>query len=299
MTTTESDIWSLAGVYTFPTAPAQMDVISSNAVDFGLAIFSGTASGGNSTSLLDATKDFTAGTAVAPGDCVILDRAGTTPEWGFVTSGTATGLYFSNGFSSTGSASGRSYWVLDKSAFSGTHAIIYEYLDGNYATHKEIVIMKGTSATNTLNTDVFRIQSFRVIATGNLNRASGNLSIRLAGGASTYSYITAGFTRARNTVYTVPAGKTLYVVQFCASYGYTANNAVHYARLYIRANVELATGFNTQSIFYPYAEVITANTSQLVNLQVPIRFPAKTDIKASGIASVAGIATIALRGWQE
>ena len=51
MTTVESDIWSAAGVYTFPTAAQQMEFLSSdNTADIGTSIFSGTSDGGSTTS---------------------------------------------------------------------------------------------------------------------------------------------------------------------------------------------------------------------------------------------------------
>ena len=86
--------------------------------------------------------------------------------------------------------------------------------------------------------------------------------MRATGDTPVYSYISAGFTRARNAAYTVPAGKTLYVTEFAVAYGYKTNTT-HYCRIYTRANMEAATGFNTGSIFYPFTEVICSNNSQL------------------------------------
>jgi hypothetical protein len=159
-------------------------------------------------------------------------------------------------------------------------------------------LLNGTTAVATVNTDLFRINSFRVIATGTGNRPVGNLSCRATADTPIYSYISAGFTRARSSYYTVPAGKTLYVVSFTVGYGYSTNQT-HYARIYTRANIDASTGFNTGSIFYPFTEVICANTSQQVTLEIPTKLPAKTDFKTSGIATYSGIAAIALRGWLE
>lgn len=298
MNATESDLWSAAGVYAFPAAAQQMEVVSSNAGDASTAIKAGTSTGGSTTSLIDTGANFTAATAVVAGDCVLLDKSGASPEWGYVTAVAATVLTVAGGFSAGGSGSGRAYSVVDKSAQTGAQAVKVEYLDGSYQTKAELVILNGTTPVDTVNTDLFRINSFRVIATGTNNKPLGNLSLRNTAGTVTYSYITLGFTRARNSAYTVPAGKTLYVTEFTMGYGY-ATNQTHYCRLYTRANVEASTGFNTGSIFYPYTEVICANTSQLVRLDCPTKLPAKTDIKISGVASFAGIATIALRGWLE
>jgi len=299
MNTTENDLWSLAGVINFPTAAMGMEVVSSNNVDdIGTQIKSGNSTGGSATTLVDAAANFTAATAVAIGDCVILDRSGASPEYGWVTAVTsATELAIAGGFSSGGSGSGRAYVVLDKSATLGAHAVKIEYLTSTFATKTEIVILNGTTEVPTVNLDLYRINSFRMIAAGTNNRPTGNLSLRNLANTPVYSYITATFTRARNSAYTVPAGKVLYVTEFAVSFGYAANQT-HYARLYTRATQN--AGFRTPGIFYPYTEVVCANSSQLVRLDIPTQLLSGVDIKVSGISSTTtAIATVALRGWLE
>jgi hypothetical protein len=319
---TEADLWSKAGAYVFPAAAMAMQVKSSYAAadatrDIGTVLF-GNVEGANqaiiadsastTTALYDADVDFT---GVAVGDCILLDPKGATPEWGYVTgiAGAATGtLNVAGGFSAAGapyqSGAGRAYTVVDQSAYSGAQVVKIEYLTTAYATKNILIVLNGNTGVNTEGTDgnalsdLYRIQSFRVIAAGSAAKPTGNLSLTDTTPTVTYSYITAGFTRARNTVYTVPAGKTLYVTEFAVAYGYKTNTT-HYCRLYTRANMEAATGFNTGSIFYPFTEVICSNSSQLVRLDVPTKLSAKTDIKVSAIATFAGAASVALRGWLE
>ena len=126
--TSESDIWGLAGLYVFPTTAQQMAVSSSNANDTGTVIFSGTSTGGSTTTLIDTGKDFTAGTPVAVGDIVILDKSGTTPEYGYVTGVAATTLTLTGGFSSGGTGSGRAYSIVDQSATTGLQVVKVAYL---------------------------------------------------------------------------------------------------------------------------------------------------------------------------
>jgi hypothetical protein len=322
---TEADLWSATGVYAFPAAAMAMQVKSSYATanatrDIGTVIF-GNVEGADQTiiadagstaiSLYDADVNFGGGTAVAVGDCILLDPKGTTPEWGYVTSiaDAATGtLGVAGGFSAGGApyqnAAGRAYTIIDKSEYSGAHAVKIEYLTSAYATKSILVVLNGNTGVNTENaagtalSDLYRIQSFRVIATGSGNKPTGNLTLTDTTPTVTYSYISAGFTRARNAAYTVPAGKTLYVVQFAVAYGYKTNST-HYCRLYTRANMEAATGFNTGNIFYPFTEIICSNSSQMVELDVPTKLTQKTDIKVSALATYAGAASVALRGWLE
>jgi hypothetical protein len=271
-----------------------MQVLSSNNIDdIGSIIFSGNSSGGSITTLVDVTKDFTAGTAVAVNDVILLD---TTNDYGFVTSVAATTLTCSGGFSSGTSGDGQAYRVIDSSATSGAQAVAVEYLDTNYGTQWEYVVLNGTTVVNTVATDIFRINSFRVIAAGVNKKPTGNIVIRNTAGTPNYSYITAGYTRARNSAYTVPAGYTLYIAQLTYSFGYAANQT-HYSRIYGRATQNNL--FRTDGIFYPFTEVICANSSATINLDFPSKFLEKVDIKVSGVATVTGSADIALRGWIE
>lgn len=304
---TESDLWSAAGVYVFPAAAQQMEVVSSdNTQDIGTVI-KGDAVGntvqsdpdGTTTTLTDADVDFTAATAVAAGDLVILDPHGTSPSFGFVTGVAAHTLTVAGGFVKGDSAASRYYAVIDKSAHTGALAVGIQYLDANYTRRGEIVVLNGTTPVDTVGTGLLRINDMRVIGTGSNNKPVGNISLRNTAGTTTYSHITLGYNMARDGFYTVPANLTLYIVQMTPGFGYAANQT-HYARIYLRANKDTIQSFNMGSIFYPFAEVVCANTSTPVEFVSPLVFPQRTDIRVSGIASTAtGIATVALRGWME
>ena len=163
ITTTEEDIWSAGGSYVFPTGATAMAVIGGATDDGSPAIFSGTSTSGSLTTLTDTGKTFNAGATAAIGDCVILDKAGTTPEWGYITGVSANTLTIAGGFSSGGTGSGRTYDVVDKALSVGAQAVKIEYLDTAYVTKSEIVILNGAAEVN-LTGQPFRINSFRVIA---------------------------------------------------------------------------------------------------------------------------------------
>ena len=304
---TESDIWSKGGTYVFPTSAQQMEVVSSdNTQDIGTVI-KGDAVGntvqadadGTTTALEDDDVDFTAATAVAIGDCVILDPHGGSPSWGYVTAVAAHTLTVAGGFAKGYSASERYYAVIDKSAYTGAQVVAIQYLDDTYTRKGEIVVLNGTTAVDTIGTDFFRINDFRVLATGSGNKPVGNLSLRNTAGTVTYGYITLGYTIGRAGIYTVPDGFTLYITHITMGFGYAANQT-HYARLYLRSNEDPVTGFNTGNILYPEVETVCANSSTPVSLESPLKFSEHTDIKASGIASTAtGIGNVVMRGWLE
>lgn len=304
--TTEEDIWSAGGSYVFPTAATgQMEVVSSLStadVDIGTILFTGTCDvDGTATTLLDAGVDFTA--TAAAGDVLVIEKAGATPEWGIITAVANGSLTFAAGLSSGGScATARTYQVLDASAAKGAMAVHVEYLTSAFAEKSEIVILNKNTPVPLVNNDVYRVNSFHVIAVGTkataLNAPGGNLSL-MKNGALTYSYITAGFTSSRSSIYTVPAGKTLYIVQFSGSFGSSGSPNKEYARIYIRANVDGSSGFKTGSLFFPYSEIMAQNSTIAVELTIPTKLPAGTDIKISATASAAGAVSTVMRGWLE
>ena len=58
-------------------------------------------------------------------------------------------------------------------------------------------------------------------------------------------------------------------------------------------------GFRTGKIFYPFTEVSLQNNSLQIIFTEPTKLLSGVDIKVSGLATAAGIATCSLRGWLE
>jgi hypothetical protein len=299
-----TDVWSYSAsqaVYLFPTAAMGMEVTcQNNTDDIGTAIKTGTSTGGSLTTIIDTAANFTGATAVAIGDCVILDKAGTSPEYGYVTAVTsATTLTISGGFSYGGTGALRGYHVIDTSATAGAQAVEINFLDGSYVQQREIVILNGTAVVPTVKLTLFRINAFRVITAGANKIPTGWISLRHLGDTPVYSYITAGFNRARNAMYTVPAGLSLYVTDFNAGYATTGNANKEYARITTRANIDPTTKFKTDGMFYPFTDAVCQNTTINTVLTIPTKLAEKTDIKLSVIASSTGIVITTLRGWLE
>ena len=298
---TEETLWSAGGDYVFSKGEAQLEVVSSSAgdEDTGTIIHSGTSTGGSTTTLIDTGADFTAGTAVTVFDTIILDKSGTTPEWGFVTGVTATTLTVV-GFSSGGTGDARDYNILDYSADTGVQAVFCKYLDDEFVGHDEIIILDGNAAVATIGTDYYRINGFRVIAAGALGYAVGNITIQGLAGGTVYGHITLGYTYARQAVFTVPSGKTLYVNSFNAAWSSPNDSKVQTARVILRANMEHRNHFNMKHMFFPYIEVMVTNEDINVRNDIPLQIPEKTDVIVSIISTSAageGPATCVMRGW--
>jgi hypothetical protein len=303
ITTTMEDIWSAGGTYVFPLSALAMQVVSSSAgdEDLGTVIHSGatTGSGGSTTTISVTGENFLTTTAV--GDLIILEAAGTTPEWAYITEVTSnTVLTFAGGLSSGGTGASRgTYSVIDVSATTGAHAVKIDYLDSTYAAKSEIVILNGDTAVATVAT-MLRINSFRVISAGTTGACVGNLTLEAVVGGQDYGYITAGYTRARNNMYTVPLGKTLYVNMWQVGAATNNDTKVQTARVMTRANREPATGF-LSNCFYGYTEMLVTNENGGIYFPIPTKLAAKTDIKVSaiGLTGFSGSVTSVLRGWLE
>jgi hypothetical protein len=303
--TTERDVWSYGATQALvgiPTAAMTMYATSSEATaDKATVLATATAdAGGSTTTLVDADGNFVVA-GVQVGDVLILDKTGTTPEWGYITTVAATVLTCSNGFSSGGVGTLRGYDVLDVNAAgqTGALAVKTEYLTTAYAEKSAITILNGTAEV-AVAADMFRVNSFRVIATGSGNKPVGNLSLKIAAAGTTrYSYMLAGYTRARNSFYTVPAGKTLYITEWNIGWATPNDTKFQTARFYMRANIEPSTSFNVGSIFYPYKETIVTNAQELITFLIPGKYPAKTDIRVCGLAFNAGSGAAAsvMRGY--
>jgi len=304
ITNVEEAVWSAGGKYPFLKGADMLEAYSDdNTQDIGSILFNTTSTGGSTTTLEDSGVDFTAGaTPVAVFDCVILDKGGAVPEWGYVTGVAATTLTIAGGFSEGGTGASRDYIVINKTAYTGAHAIKISYLTTAFAVKEEIVVLNGTTPVNTVNNDFYRINEVVLISAGTLSGSLGNVSVRDASGAPIYAYITAGYTRARQLVYTVPAGLTLYITSFNCSWASPNDTKVQSLRMILRCNQEQTHHFLTGDLFYPIAESMVTNQAITINFDVPLKFPAGVDIYVAGIATNAagsGPATGVLRGWTE
>ena len=300
--TTVKDVWSYTDTtINLPTTGTAMEVYTNNAQDLGTVIRGPLTAdaGGSTTSLVDASEDFTAATAVAIGDLVILDKAGTTPEYGFVTGVSATTLTISGGFSKGGTAASREYYIVDTSATSGAHAVRITYLTTAFAEKSEIIICGGNATgVNLVNTDVYRVNSMRVISLDSGTGIGAAAAIQLQdadGTAPIYSYITAGYTRARNSIYTVPAGKTLYICQLNAGY-VTSTNQVQNDRIILKATQD---AFFRTNCFQAQAEILCANATGIAEFILPLKIMSGVDIKFTAVPTANGQVTTVLRGWIE
>jgi hypothetical protein len=179
---------------------------------------------------------------------------------------------------------------------TGARTITVYYLDGSYAEKQVTVTMNGTSTVQ-IGTDVFRIQNVRVSTAGSLNATAGNITI--ASGGVTYGYIRAGKTRQRQCIWTVPAGKTLYITEI----NFSASNmgSTKYSRFTLKATYDDKAGSVLRAEFFmPFIETGLMNDNYIRRLYPPVKLPATTDLKVVCTTNDTGsVLTCGLRGWTE
>jgi len=182
---------------------------------------------------------------------------------------------------------------------SGARTVKIWYLTSAFIEKSETISLLGLTPVATAATDIYRINAFRIMTAGGTGAAEGTIDIRHVANTPIYSRISIGNTRARNSIYTVPTGKTLYIAQLSFSCGNSAGG--RYCRFTLRATYDdIIQGLST--LFYPYYEIGIEDGAFNTALEFPLKFPTGTDIKISVIGDAGNsdaICTSAYRGWLE
>jgi hypothetical protein len=179
---------------------------------------------------------------------------------------------------------------------TGIHAITIHYLDGTGAKKSEDVTLNGTAVVATSNTDYYRVLSVRAKTVGTGGYAAGVISVRHLADTPVYATIEQGQTRSRLGIWTVPLGKTLFITSISIGASLAAQSGATFT---LRATYDhLAAA--TRTFFIAHAEVVCGNNGLYRPFELPMRFPAGTDIKVSArtIANNTAV-SVGLRGWYE
>lgn len=172
----------------------------------------------------------------------------------------------------------------DTAAGTGVQTLEIEFLDSSGAEQVETIVMNGTSPVATASTDIDRVQWIHGITVGSNAVAEGNITLRqsTAAGGEIYEYVASGGNQSLSARYTVPAGKTGYVM------GWHASAIVKIIDFRLRATVDRFTR-NLQDAFnFQDAMVLDDAPSGWIPFNVPRQCPATSQIKVSGVSQAAG-----------
>jgi len=192
------------------TAAEPVEVFSSSANDASTLLSSGTATGGSSTTLIDTGATFSTDT-VAAGDLLIND---TLVDHAVITGVTETTLTVWRWAYGTTPVSTNAYRVAT-AASTGLVAMRLDHLLGaSYAQTSEYILTNGTTGVDTTGSYI-RCARMSGLCAGNINGANiGTITLRQkTTTANVFDIIQVGYNQTMNAAYTIPAGKTGYMIQ--------------------------------------------------------------------------------------
>jgi hypothetical protein len=184
-------------------------------------------------------------------------------------------------------------------AGTGVHTIEIYYLDGDYVEQAETINLNGTAAVATLATNILRIQHIHATVVGTGGYAAGNIDIRHLSDTPIYKRIIAGRNESSDAVWTVPNGKTGYIVSWQTGGGNSSAGRFVSHRLVATCSPE---GGLTAGIFQTKDVIATQDNSIVIPFALPIKLPAHTDVMilAKGDASNAdAVCVCSFEGWYE
>ena len=187
----------------------------------------------------------------------------------------------------------------DTSAGTGTRTVKIYYLDANYAEHVETVTLNGTTPVNTVATNILRVQKMHSFSTGSNGYPVGDIALKNTAGTVTYSQMKANRNTAQQCIWTVPAGKTLYLSQWFAASGAASSN--HFTQVILRATAW--DGYSVTGGGFVTVDPISVQDASVVQpFNIPVKIPALSDIKVSAISDAGAanvVVTASISGWYE
>lgn len=181
----------------------------------------------------------------------------------------------------------------DAAAGTGIRTVEIIYLDGDYNEKKEVVTLNGTTVVPTVATDIFRINAFRALTAGSGNVAAGAIQLRHIADTPIYAQINALEREAKQFVYTVPEGRTLFLDELLIAN--VATTTLKYMHVKIMSNYD-PIDENFKAVPVTHFQTSSNDTVQQLNLSTPLRFPEKSDIIGTCIGIATGIPSIYARG---
>lgn len=170
---------------------------------------------------------------------------------------------------------------------TGTTVLI-QGLDANYESISETLTLNGTTVVVTTKS-YLRINSMSVSSVTSGANPTGVITLKDLTNTTTYAQIAAGFGRSQMSIYTVPAGYTLYLSRIDA---YTSLNGSSSAYASYRNQQTSSTGLVTYTQQAPFTNLYHAQRV------MPRPFAEKTDIQLQAIVSTGtAVVSIAAEGY--
>ena len=174
-------------------------------------------------------------------------------------------------------------------ASTGARTIILEGLDDSYEALSETVIMDG-AGTNSVETIGTYLRIFRayVATAGSTGANEGTISIENNASTITLADIAPGMNQTEMAMWTVPSGKTFYMIKVWASESSAQSTIL---KMFVRPNGGV---FQNRFTFVLNGSVLDRA------YELPIAFSAESDIEIRAVTSAGGgIVAAGFDGWYE
>ncbi len=186
--------------------------------------------------------------------------------------------------------------VNDTATGSGVQQVMIHYLDANYMEKFEFVEMNGAVPVNTVATDMLRIQNMHSSRVGSGGVAGTAITLESTDSAVEYTRIRAGVNTSLTGVWTVPANQIFYITEW--EVGAISTGANRTSEFFLRATssfheILLPGIFNIKGITHMQVGSIE------ITFDLPLRIPAKADVKVSVVSSAAMDCACHIEGWCE
>lgn len=181
---------------------------------------------------------------------------------------------------------------------TGIRTVKIHYLDANYAVQTEDITLNGTTAVNTVATNILRVNEIHAITVGANGQSVGEITLENTAGTVVYARIGIGHNRNSNAIFTIPAGKTGYLTHWNAFSGTAVGT--HYTQFSLRVTTH--DGVLLPGVFISHDAMGTLNGGNETYYDIPIRLPEKVDIKVSAISDDGGANALCnshFSGWYE
>ena len=175
----------------------------------------------------------------------------------------------------------------DTAAGSGARSVKITGLDANWDPLTETVDLNGTTPVNTTNS-FLRVNTIEVATAGSGRTNDGEILAQNNAEDNTLAYIEPGEGESHNGLYSIPAGKTGYVVQW---HGFEQSNQE--SEIYLAITLE-------GEVTKLRRGALLASDQFHMSLQLPLVLPPKTDIELlARTVSGGGDVMAGFEGWYE
>ena len=186
----------------------------------------------------------------------------------------------------------------DTAAGTGVRTVDVDVLLADYSAATITLTLNGVTPVLSTETNILRINDFHAMTVGSGGAPAGTVTLKNVAATITYAQLTPPYNAMRQAIYTVPLGKTLYIV----AWKYGAGLAGVYANFLLRATTSNTDELLPVDLFHIREEGVVEGGSEYVVLPVPIKILATSDVKVSAISDGAAsnaICTSGFAGWLE